>query len=237
MTEGIDYGGVSSFKAPVMRIDDQGHGFRGVVFDASLRQASDYETNKLKWFVNKRLVLADSKPEGGSPCNDYIFHIACEGGLGAFTKRDEEGNAVKTSSGRNVLEVRQIQNEDIAVVFSSKWDINAARSVRLNTGHRVEFKRLTPARDENGDRMTTVECEITLLDEGRVVENPQRFNPVVESSGVDYGGNDEPPFPASPAPGDQQRAAAQQASPASAAQVPNGAPPQQAPVTTGAAPW
>lgn len=175
MSETIDYGGgdaANVFSAPVMRIDDQGHGFHGVVYKATTRQATDYESGKSKWFVNKKLVLADEEPANARPVLDYIFHIACKAGRGAFTVRDDEGEAVKLPSGRNKLEVRDVSEEDIAVVMQSAWNVNAVRSVKLNTGHEVKFKRTTPARDENGDRMTRVDCEITIVGK---VDNPQPY--------------------------------------------------------------
>jgi hypothetical protein len=188
----IDYGaeGGSLFAAPVMRIDDDGHGFVGVVCDAATRQSIDFDSGKPKWFVNKRLVLADEKPAGGQPVNDFIFHIAVEKGKGAFTKRDDDGEPVKLSSGKNALEVRSIEREDVAVVFSAAWMARAAKSVKLNTGHKVRFVRRTAARDENGDRMTDVQCEIAVLD---TVSDPQPYDQArstvsYEDEGDPFGG-------------------------------------------------
>lgn len=186
----IDYGETvaNDFSAPVMRIDDKNHGFVGTVYKATTRQATDYESSKPKWFVNKKVVLADEEPKGARPVLDYIFHVAVEKGRGAFTVRDDEGDAVKLPSGRNKLEVRDLENEDIAVVMSSAWNVNAVRSVRLNKGHKVRFMRTTPARDETGDRMTRVECEIEILGN---VEDPQPFK-ADASDGVSYDDAPEP---------------------------------------------
>lgn len=185
----IDYGSGASanFTAPVMRIDDAGHGFRGVVFAAEQRQATDFDSGKPKWFHNRKLIVADEPPAGADPVYDYIFHIACKSGRGAFSKVDENGEKVKTSGGRNVLEVRTVEEEDVAVVFSGGWMTKASKSVRLNTGHDVRFKRTTPARDENGDRMTNVECEIEVYG---TVDNPERYDKTAEADTVDYGDDD-----------------------------------------------
>ena len=194
----IEYGASSDFAAPVMRIDDQGHGFVGVVYDAATRQSTDFDTGKPKWFRNRSVVLADNPQDGDQPVLDYIFHIAVERGRGAFTKRDDQGEPIKLSSGKNALDVRDVVNEDVAVVFSAAWMTRAAKSVRLNTGHKVRFKRATPARDENGDRMTRVDCEIEILG---TVDNPQPYKPISAPAGVDYeepamagGGRAEEPF-------------------------------------------
>lgn len=196
----IDYGaeGGSSFSAPVMRVDDENHGFVGVVYDAQTRQSVDYESGKLKWFANKRLVLADEPPANAQPVKDFIFHIAVKKGRGAFTQRDENGEPIKLSSGKNALEVRVIEREDVAVVFSAAWMAKAAKQARLNTGHEVKFIRHTKARDENGDRMTDVECTLEILG---TVDDPQPYD---QSRGtVDYGdpfdGANGEPVPAAPA--------------------------------------
>lgn len=179
----IDYGtaGGNIFKAPVMGLEDKGHGFTGVIWDATTRQSSDYESGKLKWFVNKRLVLADEKPEGGQPVYDYIFHVAVKGGRGTFTVRDSEGNPIKGSSGKNTKEVRTVELEDVAIIASNKWLIDAVRREKLNTGHEVRVERLTVGRDENGDRMTNVEVDVQVLG---TVGNPKPYKQ--ESGSVDY---------------------------------------------------
>ena len=60
----IDYEneGGGLFHAPVMRIADAGHGFVGVVYDAATRQAKDYETDKLKWWHNRKVIVTDDPP-------------------------------------------------------------------------------------------------------------------------------------------------------------------------------
>jgi len=182
MSEGIDYGTESDFRAPVMRIDDVGHGFIGVVYDAVTRQAKDYDTGLPKWFRNRELVKADNPQPGDKPVPEYVFHIAVEKGRGAFTRRDDAGETVKLSSGKAALDVRDLENEDIAVVFGSAWLARAAKDMKLNTGHRVELRRTTPARDEAGDRMTKVSADYKVLG---VVDNPQPF--ATPSASVDYG--------------------------------------------------
>lgn len=180
----IDYGsgGNANFSAPVMRIDDMNHGFKGVVYKAETRQATDFESGQPKWFHNRKLIVADNPPQGADPVLDYIFHIAVESGMGAFSKTDDNGDKLKTSAGRNVLEVRKITEEDVSVVFSGGWMTKACKSVRLNVGHRVTFKRTTPARDENGDRHTDVRCEIEILG---TVDSPQPYKQ--PTAAVDYG--------------------------------------------------
>ena len=190
----IDYGAESEFSAPVMRIDDEGHGFVGVVYAAATRQSIDYDTNKPKWFRNRAVVLSDQPQPGDQPVLDYVFHIAVEKGKGAFTRRDENGDAVKLSSGKNALDVRTLDNEDIAVVFSSAWMSRLAKSVKMNPGQRVRMKRLTPARDEAGDRMTEVHGEIEVLG---TVDDPQPFKPSATAAAVDY---DAPAAPAQSTP-------------------------------------
>jgi hypothetical protein len=183
----IDYGSQSDFRAPVMRIDDEGHGLEGVVYDASVRQAVDYETGKPKWFRNRELVKSDEPRPGDAPVPEYVFHVAVKKGRGAFTQRDENGDAVKLSSGKNATEVRSMSEEDIAFVAGSACLARAVKSVKLNTGHHFRLKRLTPARDESGDRMTDVRCEIEILG---TVDNPQPYKAETSAS-VEYAADDE----------------------------------------------
>jgi hypothetical protein len=188
---GIDYGSESSFKAPVMRIDDEGHGFVGVVYEAETRQATDFDTGALKWFVDRKLVKSDSKPsDAAQPVPEYVFHIAVEKGKGAFTRRDEDGNTIKLSSGKAALDVRTVEEEDIAVVTGAAWFSKAVKGVKLNVGHRVKFKRLTPARDEAGDRMTDVRCEIEILG---TVDSPAPYKPLTSVAASDpiYGDEED----------------------------------------------
>lgn len=170
----VDYGSESNlFHAPVMRIDDAGHGLVGVVYQADTRQSVDFKTGKLKWFHNKKLVLDDNKPGADArPALDFIFHIAVEKGRGSFTKYDADGEAIKLSSGLNATEPRDVVQEDVAIVASAAWFTRAVKSVKLNEGHRVRIKRITPARDENGDRMTDVQAEIEILGK---VDDPKPY--------------------------------------------------------------
>lgn len=184
----IDYGSQSDFRAPVMRIDDEGHGLEGVVYDASVRQAVDYETGKPKWFRNRELVKSDEPRPGDAPVPEYIFHVAVKKGKGAFTRRDENGEAVKLSSGKNAIDVRTLSEEDIAFVTGSAWLSRAVKSVKLNTGHHFRIKRLTPARDESGDRMTDVRFEIEILG---TVDNPQPYKAEAPADTVIYGDDGE----------------------------------------------
>lgn len=184
----IDYGGDSVFSAPVMRIDDTGHGFRGVVYRAEARQATDFDSGKPKWFRGRELVITDAPRPDDRPVNEFIFHIACEAGRGVFTKRDESGDTVKLSSGKNAVDVRDVTEEDIAIVTGAAWLSRAVRSVRLNEGHVVRLKRTTAARDENGDRMTKVDCEIEILGS---VDNPKPYK-ADAAPADDLYGDDEP---------------------------------------------
>lgn len=179
----VDYGTEASlFHAPVMRIDDAGHGFVGVVYQADRRQAVDFDSGKLKWFDNRELKLSDAKPSpNADPVWEYVFHVAVKKGRGAFTKRDDNGDPVKLSSGKSATEVRDIEETDIAFVTSGAWLSRLVKSVRLNEGHEVRLKRLTAARDENGDRMTKVDAEIEVLG---TVDNPQPYKR--DTSGVEY---------------------------------------------------
>jgi hypothetical protein len=191
MSEGIEYGAESDFHAPVMRIDDEGHGFHGVIYQANTRQATDFKTGDPKWFRDRKLVIDANKREGDSPVPEYVFHIAVKRGRGAFTTRDNEGNTIKDAEGYAVLEVRDVVDEDIAVVFGSAWMARAAKSVKLNTGHEVKFKRTAPARDSRGDRTTKVTYDIEVVGN---VANPAPYKQPAAVGGADYGEPAEAPF-------------------------------------------
>lgn len=182
MSNGIDYGAESDFHAPVMRIADNGHGFLGVVYEATTRQATDYQTGDRKWFRDRKLVVDANGRDGDTPVPEYVFHIAVEKGRGAFTRRDADGETIKDSDGNAELEERDVTAEDIAVVFGSAWMARAAKSVKLNAGHKVRFKRTTPARDSRGDHSKKVDCEIEILG---TVDNPQPYA-VPVAAGADY---------------------------------------------------
>jgi len=186
MNDGIDYGAESDFHAPVMRVDDMGHGFHGVVYEATTRQATDYQTGDRKWFRDRKLVVDANGREGDSSVPEYVFHVAVKKGRGAFTTRDSEGNTVKDADGYAVLAVRDVTEEDIAVVFGSAWMARAAKSVKLNVGHEVKFKRTAPARDSRGDRVTKVTCDIEVVG---TVADPKPYK-APAPVGADYG--DEP---------------------------------------------
>lgn len=183
MSEGIEYGTESDFRAPVMRIDDEGHGMHGVVYDATTRQATDWDTGELKWFRDRKLVKSNEKREGDQPVPEYIFHVAVKKGRGAFTRRGEDGETVKLSSGKAALDVRDLADEDVAFVAGSAWLAKAVKSARLNVGHEFTLKRTTPARDEGGDRMTRVECDIEIIG---TVDNPRPYKTETASSADIY---------------------------------------------------
>lgn len=188
MNDGIDYGAESDFHAPVMRIDDEGHGFHGVVYKANTRQATDFQTGAPKWFRDRKLVIDSNRREGDKPVPEYVFHIAVKRGRGAFSTYDSDGNVIKDADNYNVLEVRDVVDEDIAVVFGSAWMAKAAKSVRLTKGHEVKFKRTAPARDSRGDRVTRVTCDIDVV--GTVTDPKPYKTPV--AVGADYGDEPEP---------------------------------------------
>lgn len=188
MTTGIDYGAESDFHAPVMRIADEGHGFHGVVYEATTRQATDFKTGDPKWFRDRRVVVDAHGRDGDQPVPEYVFHIAVRKGRGAFTTRDENGDTIKDADGYAVLEVRDIAEQDIAVVFGSAWMARAAKSVKLNTGHEVKFKRTTPARDSRGDISKRVDCDIEIVG---THSDPKPYKQP-EPAGADYDTDEEP---------------------------------------------
>jgi hypothetical protein len=171
-----------------MRIEDEGHGFHAVVYDAQTRQATDYQTGSPKWFRDRKLVIDDNKRDGDQPVPEYVFHLAVKKGRGAFTVRDAEGNTTKDADGYAVLEVRDVTEDDIAVVFGSAWMAKAAKSVKLNIGHEVKFKRTSPARDSRGDRTKHVTYDIEVL--GTVADPKPYKQPV--AVGAEYDTAEEP---------------------------------------------
>lgn len=160
---GIDYGAESDFHAPVMRVDDEGHGFLGVVYEATTRQKHDFQTGRPMWFRDRRPVADDQRRDGDQPVPEYVFHIAVKKGRGAFSTRDDNGDSIKDADGNVVLEVRDIAEQDIAWVAGAAWAAKAVKSVKLNTGHEVKLKRTAPARDSRGDRTKHVTCDIEVV--------------------------------------------------------------------------
>lgn len=177
----------SVFKAPVMSLADEGHGLVGVVYEAGTRQSHSWD-EKLrqpgppKWFRGRKVVATDDPQPNDRPVEDYVFHIAVEQGRGAFTQRDDDGDAVKTSSGKNAKEVRDITEEDVAIVLGGKYGSDLARSLKLNTGHKVRIKRTSKAFDENGDRNTFVDYDAAVIEK---VDNPRPYKAEADG-GISY---------------------------------------------------
>jgi ATP-dependent Clp protease ATP-binding subunit ClpB len=114
--------------------------------DRALREADYARASKLEYETIKRLEqeVADAERADTS------------------TGPDGEGRMVN----------EQVTDEDIAVVFGSAWMARAAKSVKLNVGHEVKFKRTAPARDSRGDRTTKVTCDIEVVG---TVTDPQPY--------------------------------------------------------------
>jgi len=174
----------SVFKAPVMALADEGHGLIGVVYEADTRQAHSWDEKNHrpgppKWFRGRKMVITDDPKPDDRPVLDYVFHIAVEQGKGAFVERDEDGEPVKTTSGKNKKVVRTVTEEDVALILGGKYGSDLARSLKLNTGHKVRIKRTSPAKDENGDNLTFIDYDAAVIE---TVDNPRPY----KGESVDY---------------------------------------------------
>jgi len=160
-------------KAPVLRLKDQGDGLVGVIFSANERQAHEYDPK------------GPGKPktwDDGNPVKEYVLNIAAKAGKGFFTKRDAEGNAVKDASGKNELERRSFNEEDVCVTTNYSL-FKACREARVNEGHEVRIERLSPA------GASRVDWKVEVLS----TDNPlRRFDPDAPApSGLDHGADQQ----------------------------------------------
>jgi hypothetical protein len=162
-------------KAEIVRLHEEGHGVRGVIFSASDRQATDWKTGQpLKW-------------DDGNPVKEYVLNIAATGGKGMFAVRDEDGKPRKGSDGTTMLEERTFENADVCVIASGKgsyqlWKL--CRDEKVNEGYEIRIAR-------GRKSGTNVEYTVEVLS----TDNPlRRFDPDAPApSGIDHGADDRQP--------------------------------------------
>lgn len=173
----IEYtSGGGDIGAPVVRMNDENCGIKGVVVEASERQATNWKTGDPEfWDEAKR-----------DPKMEYVFVVAAEAGAGYFTVYGDDGPE-KNADGTNKLEFRKFNEEDVAVITTSYWMLKQAREAKLNEGHQFTWKRSSPA----GVKAVEGTLEVT----GKV-DSPKRYKPQ-SSGGISYDGGD--PFAAAPA--------------------------------------
>lgn len=165
-------------KAPIVRLKDKGDGVEGVIFLGNERQSTDWQTRAPKTWPD------------GNPVMEYVLNIAATSGQGFFTLRDEEGDSKKGSDGKNLLDRRKFNDEDVCI--TTNWSLyKACRSAKVNEGQRVRIQRLSPA------GAAEVEWSVTVLEKGLPLE---RFTVVSEGGitheddGEDEGIEDDEPF-------------------------------------------
>lgn len=171
----VEYGNSGpKIDEPVARLNDENCGIKGVVTDSYMKDA--YEFNPGSGWTQKFW-------KDGNPVQDFVFIVACESGQAYFPVIGPDGEAVKTASNEMQLELRQIQNEDIAIICGSAWSVKAVKKAKLNDGHQFTFRRLSPAGAKD------VQAELEVLGK---VDNPQRYK-AKNVTPVSYG--DDSPFP------------------------------------------
>lgn len=165
-------------KAEPIRLHEEGHGVRGVIFSAADRQATDWKTKApLDW------------PDG-NPVKEYVLNIAAQGGKANFAVRDEDGNIRKDADGRTLLEERTFSETDVCVIASGKGSYNLwkqCRDLKVNEGFEIRIARGRKAG-------TNVDYEVEVLS----TDNPlRRFDPDAPApSGIDHGADEREPEPA-----------------------------------------
>lgn len=160
----IEYNsGDGSIGAPVIRFNDENCGIKGVIVEASERQATHWKTGQPETW------------DDGNPKMEYVFVVAAEAGAGYFTVYGDDG-ALKNADGTNQLEFRKFNEEDVAIVTTSYWMLKQAREAKLNEGHAFTWKRSSPA------GVKQVEGELTITGQ---VDNPKRYK-AAAGGGISY---------------------------------------------------
>lgn len=172
-----DDAGESEILAEPIRLHDEGHGVRGVIFAASRRQATDWQSKQpLKW-------------DDGSPIYEYVLNIAAQAGKANFSVRNEEGKPMKGGDGRTLLEERTFNEQDVCVIASGKGSyelFKLCKAEKVNEGYEVRITR--------GKKVgTKVEYEVEVLSKDNPLVRFDKSKPA--PSGIQH---DDEPAMASP---------------------------------------
>lgn len=124
--------GDSEIEAEPIRLHEQGHGVKGLIFSAHRRQATDWQTQKpLTW-------------DDGQPIWEFVLNIKAEAGKANFSVRDDDGKPQKGSDGKTLLEERTFTEQDVCVIASGKGSYQLYRKcseAKVNEGMVVRIAR------------------------------------------------------------------------------------------------
>lgn len=165
--------GDSEIVAEPIRLHEEGHGVRGVIFKASKRQATDWQdsSRKLTW-------------DDGKPIYEFVLNIAAQAGKSNFSVRNEDGKPMKGSDGRTLLEERTFNETDVCVIASGKGSYELykkCQDAKVNEGFEVRIAR--------GKKVgTKVDYEVEVLSTGNPLVRFDKDKPA--PSGIDHGADD-----------------------------------------------
>jgi hypothetical protein len=124
--------GDSEIEAEPIRLHEQGHGVKGLIFSAHKRQATDWQSGSpLKW-------------DDGQPIWEFVLNIKAEAGKANFSVRDDEGKPQKGADGKTLLEERTFNEQDVCVIASGKGSYQLYKecaNARINEGMKVRIAR------------------------------------------------------------------------------------------------
>lgn len=163
--------GDSEILAEPIRLHEEGHGVRGVIFAASKRQATDWQdsSRKLTW-------------DDGKPIYEYVLNIAAQAGKANFSVRNAEGKPMKGSDGKTLLEERTFNEQDVCVIASGKGSYQLFKKcleARVNEGFDVRIAR----GKKTGTNNVEYEVEVISTDNPLVRFDKDKPAP----SGIDHG--------------------------------------------------
>lgn len=171
--------GDSEIVAEPIRLHEQGHGVRGVIFAASKRQATDWQdsTRKLAW-------------DDGKPIYEFVLNIAAEAGKANFSVRNSEGKPMKGSDGKTLLEERTFNEMDVCVIASGKGSYQLYKKCADEKVNEGDLVRITRGAKTGTNK---VEYEVEVIERGKPLVRFDKSKPA--PSGIQH---DDEPAMASP---------------------------------------
>jgi len=168
--------GDSEILAEPIRLHEEGHGVRGVIFAASKRQATDWadSSRKLTW-------------DDGKPIYEFVLNIAAEAGKANFSVRNDDGKPQKGSDGKTLLEERAFNEQDVCVIASGKGSYQLYKKCADEKVNEGDLVRITRGKKTGTNH---VEYTVEVIERGKPLVRFDKDKPV--PSGIQHDTDDAP---------------------------------------------